>query len=203
MSPILKRKGHGEWAQAHRIRNIFAISIMCSSYGDGINDPDAADAARQHESEAMNQSMFTSNKTSWSTPQDFFDKLDAEFHFGLDPCAAADNAKCLAYFDESEDGLSHSWQDYGAVFMNPPYGRGIGKWLQKAHEEARRGTTVVCLVPARTDTAWWHDYCMRGEVRFVRGRLKFSGSKINAPFPCAVVIFRPMPLGVEAAHGGE
>jgi len=78
--------------------------------------------------------------------------------------------------------------------MNPPYGREIGKWVKKAYESAQSGATVVCLVPARTDTAWWHDYCAKGEIRFVRGRLKFGGSKNSAPFPSAVVIFRPATL---------
>jgi site-specific DNA-methyltransferase (adenine-specific) len=75
--------------------------------------------------------------------------------------------------------------------MNPPYGREIGKWMKKAVEEWKRGNTVVCLVPARTDTAWWHDYAIKGEIRFIRGRLKFGGGKSSAPFPSAIVIFRP------------
>jgi len=80
----------------------------------------------------------------------------------------------------------------GVCWMNPPYGRTIGKWMRKAYESSLTGSTVVCLVPARTDTAWWHDYAIKGEVRFLRGRLKFGGSANSAPFPNAVVIFRPM-----------
>ncbi|HET8689681.1 MAG TPA: DNA N-6-adenine-methyltransferase [Methanosarcina sp.] len=124
----------------------------------------------------------------WSTPQDFFDKLNAEFGFDLDVCATPDNAKCACYFTEAENGLAQEWS--GMVWMNPPYGREIGKWMRKAYESAQAGATVVCLVPARTDTAWWHDYAIRGEIRFIRGRLKFGGSKNSAPFPSAVVVFK-------------
>jgi phage N-6-adenine-methyltransferase len=131
---------------------------------------------------------FSSATDMWATPQDFYDKLHIEFGFTLDVCATAENAKCEQYFTKDEDGLLQPW--VGVCWMNPPYGRSIGEWVEKAYESARNGATVVCLVPARTDTRWWHDYCMQGEIRFVRGRLKFGGSKDNAPFPNAVVIFR-------------
>lgn len=133
---------------------------------------------------------FSRKTTLWATPQDFFDKLDEEFGFDLDVCATPENAKCAHYFTELDDGLTQRW--HGTVWMNPPYGRKIGEWVRKAQESAREGATVVCLVPARTDTRWWHDHVMVGEIRFVRGRLKFGGAKFNAPFPCAVVIFRPL-----------
>ena len=129
--------------------------------------------------------MFTSASDKWETPQDFFDELDAEFHFERDVCATAQSAKCSSYWTAEDDALTKEWT--GICWMNPPYGRGIAKWVQKAYEA---DATVVCLLPARTDTAWWHDYCMQGEIRFLRGRLKFSGHKWNAPFPSAVVIFR-------------
>ena len=132
---------------------------------------------------------FSSKDMTYATPQDFYDKLDAEFHFTLDPCCSHETAKCKCYFTPEHDGLSQSWGGHN-VFMNPPYGRAIGHWMKKACEEAQKGALVVCLVPARTDTAWWHDYAMQGEIRFIRGRLKFGGSKTNAPFPSAVVIFR-------------
>lgn len=138
---------------------------------------------------ALNMGMFMSATDDWATPQDFFDRLDREFHFDLDVCATAGNAKCPRFFTPQEDGLSQDWN--GVCWMNPPYGRGIGAWVEKAYQTSMRGGTVVCLLPARTDTAWWHDWCMRGEIRFVRGRLKFGGGKGNAPFPSAVVIFRP------------
>ena len=130
---------------------------------------------------------FMSNTDLWSTPQDTFDKLHAEFNFDLDVCAIPENAKCPRFFSPEQDGLSREWN--GICWMNPPYGREIGKWMRKAFEESLRGATVVCLVPARTDTAWWHDYAQKGDVRFIRGRLKFGGAKNSAPFPSAVVIF--------------
>lgn len=136
----------------------------------------------------MNKGMYTSNSCEWETPLDFFKVLDAEFHFDVDVCATPENAKCTEYYTKADDGLEKTWR--GSCWMNPPYGRGIGKWMKKAYESAQSGATVVCLVPARTDTGWWHDYAMRGEVRFVRGRLRFNGLNCNAPFPSAVVIFR-------------
>ena len=132
---------------------------------------------------------FSSATDMWSTPQEFFDQLDSEFGFTLDVCSTHENAKCDQHFTESEDGLSQVWD--GVCWMNPPYGRTIGKWMRKAWESSLTGATVVCLVPARTDTAWWHDYAIRGDVRFLRGRLKFGGSANPAPFPNAVVVFRP------------
>ena len=137
----------------------------------------------------ITKGMLSSNTDLWETPQDFFDKLNEEFHFDLDVCALPENAKCEKYFTPEQDGLSKEW--HGTCWMNPPYGRNIGAWVQKAYETSvHTGGTVVCLLPARTDTAWWHDYAMKGEVRFIRGRLKFGGSKNSAPFPSAVVGFR-------------
>ena len=132
---------------------------------------------------------FSSATDEWPTPQDFFDRLNEEFHFTLDVCATPENAKCPRYFTKRENGLLQKWT--GICWMNPPYGREIGQWVQKAYTSALEGATVVCLLPARTDTAWWHDYCMKGEIRFVRGRLKFGNASENAPFPSAVVVFRP------------
>ena len=132
---------------------------------------------------------FSSATNEWATPQDFFDRCNAEWRFTLDPCSTHENAKCRQHFTPAEDGLAQSWAGE-RVWMNPPYGREIGKWMRKAHEESRRGALVVCLVPARTDTAWWHDYAAKGEIRFIRGRLKFGGVANSAPFPSALVIFR-------------
>jgi len=132
---------------------------------------------------------FKSKSNDWSTPQDFFDKLDREFSFTLDPCASFRNAKCEKFFTADTDGLAQSWTEE-VVFMNPPYGRETGIWIKKAYEESKRGAIVACLIPARTDTAYWHDYIFPyAEVRFVRGRLKFGDHKVPAPFPSAVVIF--------------
>ncbi len=110
--------------------------------------------------------------------------------FQTDVCALPDNAKCANYFTPEIDGLSQEW--IGMCWMNPPYGRGIGAWVQKAYESAQsNGATVVCLLPARVDTRWWHDFCMKGEITYIRGRLKFGDAKDSAPFPSAVVVFRP------------
>ena len=133
--------------------------------------------------------MFSSEDMTWSTPQEFFDKLNEEFNFTLDPCCVPSTAKCNIYFTPEVDGLKQSWEGH-TVFMNPPYGREINKWLRKAYEESLKGTIVVCLIPSRTDTKYWHDYCMKAsEIRFIKGRLKFGNSVISAPFPSAVVIF--------------
>lgn len=136
---------------------------------------------------------FSSADETWETPADLFAQLDAEFRFELDVCASAANAKCERYFTEAIDGLAQHWQ--GVCWMNPPYGDVIGEWVAKAHEAGDAGATVVCLVPARTDTAWWWDHARHAEVRFLRGRLRFVGADSSAPFPSAVVIFG-RPAGV-------
>lgn len=141
----------------------------------------------------MTAGMYSSKTPEWATPQKFFDALNAEFHFTLDVCATKENAKCARYFTAEDDGLTAEWgnaQHPEVCWMNPPYGRGIGAWIKKAYESAEGGVSVVCLLPARTDTAWWHDYAIKGEVRFIRGRLKFGDGKNSAPFPSAVVIFK-------------
>ena len=140
---------------------------------------------------------FSSTTPEWATPQAFFDELHAEFDFELDPCCTDDNRKCRIWFTKAEDGLHWQWAPR-RTFMNPPYGREIGQWMRKAYEESQLGALVVCLVPARTDTAWWHDYAKKGEIRFVRGRLKFGGHTNSAPFPSAVIIFRPSQLNRSA-----
>lgn len=138
----------------------------------------------------LNNSMFTSNTDLWSTPQEFFDRLNTVYQFDTDVCALPENAKCKNFFTPEQDGLKQEWN--GVCWMNPPYGREIGKWVRKAYESARdNGTTVVCLLPARTDTKWFHDYCIpNGEITFVKGRLKFGGAKSGAPFPSVVVVFK-------------
>lgn len=142
----------------------------------------------------MNTDLMFSSKTDlWATPQDFFDKLHAVFKFDTDVCALPDNAKCARFFSPEQDGLKQEW--HGVCWMNPPYGREIGAWVEKAYNSAKaNGATVVCLLPARVDTRWWHDYCAKGEVHFVRGRLKFGNAVNSAPFPCAVVVFRPQAI---------
>jgi phage N-6-adenine-methyltransferase len=133
---------------------------------------------------------FSSRSDEWSTPRFLFEQLNREFHFTLDPCSTHANAKCRQHFTQAEDGLAQDWVGH-VVFMNPPYGRQIGLWMRKAFESAAAGATVVCLVPSRTDTKWWHTYAIRGKVRFIEGRLKFGNSKNAAPFPSAIVTFHP------------
>ena len=140
----------------------------------------------------MNTELMFSSKTDlWSTPQDFFEQLDKEFNFNLDPCSTHENAKCEKHFTISENGLDQSWKGY-KVFCNPPYGRELKKWVKKCYEESRnKETTVVMLIPARTDTTYFHDYIYNKakEIRFIKGRLKFGDSKNPAPFPSMVVVF--------------
>jgi phage N-6-adenine-methyltransferase len=133
---------------------------------------------------------FSSKSVEWGTPPEMFDFWDQEFGFNLDACATPDNAKCRSYFTRQENGLRQRWT--GRIWCNPPYGREIGLWVRKAWESVKRGDAelVVLLVPARTDTAWWHDYCMRGEIRFLQGRVQFVGATHGAPFPSAVIVFR-------------
>lgn len=141
----------------------------------------------------MTSGMYTSNTAEWATPRAFFEALDKEFHFTLDPCATAENAKCAKFYTKETDGLAQSWRGE-RVFCNPPYGREIGKWVKKAHEETVGGGVdiVALLLPARTDTRYFHEYIYnRHEVRFVRGRLHFNESTAGAPFPSMVVVMRP------------
>lgn len=136
-----------------------------------------------------NDLMFSSKTVEWETPQDFFSRLNALFNFTLDAASTDENAKCEKHFTAEDDGLSQNWEGQ-TVWLNPPYSRDIAKWVEKAYKEGlKENTIVVCLLPARTDTAWFHDYCMHGRVIFVRGRLKFGGAKNNAPFQSMVVIF--------------
>ena len=136
--------------------------------------------------------MFSSRSCNWATPQDFYDRLNAEFQFTLDPCADEGNHKCGRYYTQEQDGLSMDWTGE-RVFCNPPYGRETAKWVQKCFDEVYAGgcQCAVMLLPARTDTRWFHDYIYhRAEIRFIRGRLKFGDGVSPAPFPSMVVIFR-------------
>jgi len=137
---------------------------------------------------------FLSRRHDWETPQFLFDGLNAEFRFDVDVCSTPENAKCRRFFTEEDDGLQQEWT--GACWMNPPYGRQIARWVEKAFKSSLDGALVVCLVPARTDTQWWHQYVTRAsDIRFLRGRLKFGGAENSAPFPSAVVVFRPPLCG--------
>ena len=139
----------------------------------------------------MNKVHFSSKSNEWTTPQDLYDKLNKEFNFTLDPCCTKESAKCDKFYTKEDDGLSKDWR-YDRVFMNPPYGREISKWIEKAYKESLKGAVVVCLIPARTDTRYLHDYIFtKAEVRFLKGRVKFGKNGIHtpAPFPSAIVIF--------------
>lgn len=136
----------------------------------------------------LNNNLFTSNRQDWETPDDLFDKLHEEFHFTLDVCANQFNKKLDTYYSIEDDAFSKEW--VGNCWMNPPYGRDISKWIEKAFNSGKAsGATVVCLLPVRSDTIWWHKYCMNGEIRFINKRLKFKNSNNMATFPNAIVIF--------------
>ena len=139
----------------------------------------------------VNAGLLSSVRNDFETPREFFDDLHAEFSFTIDVAASPRNAKCDRYFTEADNGLAQTWAP-AICWMNPPYGRMIEYWVAKAAIEAQRGATVVGLLPARTDTRWWHSWVLPvAEVRFVKGRLRFSGIAKDAPFPSAVVIWRP------------
>lgn len=133
-------------------------------------------------SKHLNRVLFSSVSPSYSTPKWLYESLNAEFHFNYDPCPISDNAV---------DGLLTEWGS--RTFCNPPYGRNIDKWIMKGYQESRENDKlVVFLIASRTDTRWWHEYVMKAdEIRFLKGRLRFNGSKSNAPFPSAIVVFRP------------
>ena len=137
-----------------------------------------------------NKLMFSSKDQTWETPIEFFNKINKEFSFDLDVCAVPETAKCEKYFTPEIDGLSQDWK--GNCWMNPPYGRQIGKWIEKTYTESLKGATVVCLIPARTDTRYWHEFIFpyAYEIRFIKGRLKFGNSDNSAPFPSALVILK-------------
>lgn len=155
---------------------------------------------------------FSSKSNDWRTPPWLFKQLDAEFHFDLDAAADKESALCVGYYDEQMDALKQDWgKDANTAFCNPPYGRLIGKFVAKAYQETLKDNdlTVVLLIPARTDTKWWHAYCAAGEVRFIKGRLKFVNTSFPsyradgnfklspAPFPSAIVV-----LGKKAKSQG-
>ena len=139
----------------------------------------------------INKGLFSSNTNEWATPVAFYEELNKEFNFTLDPCATDANHKCNKYFTKEIDGLAQSWAGE-VVFCNPPYGRAIGDWVKKCYEEhIKHGITVVMLIPARTDTTYFHTYIYNyAELRFIKGRLKFNDGKQGAPFPSMLVIYR-------------
>jgi len=142
-------------------------------------------------SSRLNVGMFSSRSDEWETPQYVFDILMREFNFQIDVCATHQNSKCSEYFTKENDGLIKEWSPF-RCWMNPPYGTNIKKWMGKALNESKKGALIVCLVPSRTDTKWWHEFAMKsGEIRFIEGRLCFGDGKQSAPFPSCIVIFYP------------
>lgn len=157
--------------------------------------------------------MWSSKTGEHPTPQWLFDELNAIFHFNVDVCATAENAKCPVYYDAVIDGLKQDWGGKTA-YMNPPFSvarlsmdgtpimnkygkpkrkRVIDKWVKKAFEEAKKpNTIVVCLLPSRTDTEMFRKHMIYGYLIFLNGRLKFEGSKQGAPFPSLITVFGEM-----------
>lgn len=148
----------------------------------------------------MNNVHFSSVSNEWETPEHLFNNLNKEFCFKLDAASTKENALCSNFFTKEDNSLNRDWFKYETVWCNPPYGREIGKFVKKAYEESKKGCTVVLLIPARVDTKWWHDYCSKCEVRFIKGRLKFINRSLPsyredgdfkvspAPFPSAIVV---------------
>jgi len=146
--------------------------------------------------------MFSSNSDEWETPKELFNKLNMEFHFTLDPCCTEKNKLCKKYYTKKENGLIQDWKGE-RVFINPPYGRNIGKWVKKCFEESQNGVLCVMLIPARTDTKYFHDYIYnKAEIKFLKGRLKFINRNLSsyrddgnfkispAPFPSMIVVWK-------------
>ncbi|WP_316242717.1 DNA N-6-adenine-methyltransferase [Lactiplantibacillus plantarum] len=144
----------------------------------------------------INKALFTSNKEDWETPQDFYDRLNAKYHFEWDLAASDDNAKCSCYFTRDDNSLEQDWEGLsGNLFLNPPYGRELKLWVKKAATTGLKDKqNLVMLIPSRTDTSYWHDYIFNhAEIKFLRGRLKFEVDGISgdsAPFPSALVIYK-------------
>lgn len=135
----------------------------------------------------LNHGLFTASKDDWETPKELFDELNEKFHFDIDVAATSENAKCLTFYTPSDNGLVQPWRK--SNWCNPPYGKEIIDWCRKADEEAQNGKLTVMLIPARTDTKWFHEYCKKYRIEFLRGRIKFVGAKCGAPFPSMVVFF--------------
>ena len=133
--------------------------------------------------------LFSCDRDDWGTPKWLFDSLNRVYEFTLDPCASNDTAKCEKFYTKEQNGLTFGWEEH-RVFMNPPYSN-VSEWVEKAYVEAQRGAVVVCLLAARTDTKWFHEFCLKGHIEFIKGRLKFEGAKSSAPFPSMIVTFKP------------
>jgi len=151
----------------------------------------------------INPALYSSRSEEYGTPQSLFNELDAQFHFTLDPCASMENAKCVKFYTKEDDGLAQSWANE-RVFMNSPYGRDIKKWMEKAARSwNEEGALVVALVHARTDTRWWHDRVepYATDISFIKGRLRFEGTKSSSPFPSVLIFYIPANEENDWPHG--
>ena len=139
------------------------------------------------------KTMLSSECMEWETPQELFDELNKEFKFTLDPCATIKSAKCKKFYTKEDNGLIQDWSNE-RVFVNPPYGTEIKKWVKKCYEERNKAKIIVMLVPARTDTIYFHEFIYhKAEIKFIKGRIKFVGNQKgsgSAPFPSMLVIFK-------------
>jgi len=136
----------------------------------------------------MDKALFSTGNTEWETPQEFFDTINQIFNFDVDVCATAANAKCRRYFTKEQDGLEQTW--LGTVWCNPPYGRDIEKWIDRASNSYYiNDATIVMLLPSRTDTKWMHRLFDSAHIIFLKGRLKFGSSNNSAPFPSMLAIW--------------
>ena len=178
-----------EWQKIARIPNEKFESAIAATKDAG-QEITTAGALRVAKGQAM-APHFSSQEHDWSTPDELFALLKKEFRFRLDVCASKWNAKCERFYSKKDDGLAQTWR--GVCWMNPPYGNEISAWVRKAHASAQKSSTLVCLLPARVDTAWWWDYVITGEIRFLKGRLAFTRrgqDSTTAPFPSAIVVFK-------------
>ena len=142
---------------------------------------------------SRNKGRWHSRGSDWATPPELFKELDQEFHFTMDVCASDWNHKCKPFFTEKDDSLKQDWGK-NICWMNPPYGKILGEWMKKAYQSSLNGATVVCLVPAATDLEWWHEYAMKAEIRFLRGRPRFitkEGTWQQTFSPSVIVVFKP------------
>lgn len=140
------------------------------------------------------ETLFSSANCEWETPPDLFEKLNRKYHFTLDAASTDANALCKEHYTREQNGLLQSWKTGGAVWCNPPYGKDIVKWVRKAWEESQTGQLIVLLIPARTDTKWFHDYVYhKAAIYFLRGRLKYGlngkQARNNAAFPSMIIVY--------------
>jgi site-specific DNA-methyltransferase (adenine-specific) len=171
-------------------RSILIPCKTCGTYGRILKDEAEIEKPFGEKMLMINPALFSSRSEEWETPDSIFNPLYDEFHFTLDVCATPENAKCLKYFTKKENGLIQDWGD-NVCWMNPSYGKDIAKWMSKAYASSLCGATVVCLVHARTDTRWFHDWILdKADIRFLKGRVKFKGGKYSSTFPSIVVIYR-------------